>query len=433
MKDRKILLKKGHVVSFLSKIDKKRDILISNGEITDISENMKIKEDYEVIDVSGKFVIPALFDIHTHLRTPGREDKETFLSGAKAALKGGFTRICCMPNTDPPIDNAGLIRFIIEQSKKDDIVDILPIGAITKKREGKELAEMYDMKLSGAVGFSDDGFPVMNSGVMRRALEYAGMLGLPIITHSEDMGLSKGGHMNEGYISTILGIKGIPKEAEASMISRDIELSKMTGGHLHIAHVSCKESVDLVREAKKEGVNVTCETCPHYFSLTDEAVLGFNTNAKVNPPLRNKEDVEAIIEGLCDGTIDVIASDHAPHAIQEKEMEFDKAPFGMIGLELSLSLTITKLVKPGILNWGKLIQLMSVNPAKVVNQPVYDISKGSQANLVVVDIKEWISNKESFYSLSYNTPFLNKSLLGVVDYVFSKGRLLLNNGEITAE
>jgi len=425
-----VLLKKGQVIDPTSNLNMVKDILITDGEIVSIKDEIEVKKEFQVINIQDEIVMPALFDVHTHLRTPGREDEETLLSGAKAALKGGFTRVCCMPNTIPPLDNAGLIEFIINQSRYNDIIDIFPVGAITKIREGRELTEMYDLKRAGAVAFSDDGLPVMNSHLMRRALEYANMLNLPIISHCEDLNLSSNGQINEGYISTLLGLGGIPKESEISMVARDISLSKMTGAHLHIAHISCKESVELVRLAKKEGLNVTCETCPHYFSLTEESVKNFNTNTKVNPPLRTEQDVDLIIEGLCDGTIDVIASDHAPHAVQEKDLEFDKAPFGMIGLETALSLTITKLIRTKIIDWKKMANLMSVNPATIVNEDPIIIKEGTTANLVIIKMEEWIPSKDLFYSLSCNTPYFGKPLTGIVDYVFCKGRMFVNQGKV---
>jgi len=425
-----ILLKNAHVVDPSSGIDSKSDILISGGKITDIKNNIKPDKKYRVLDVAESIVMPSLLDIHAHLRTPGREDEETLLSGAKAALKGGFTNICCMPNTEPVLDNAGLVRSIIDTAKEDGIIDIYPIGAITKNREGKQLTEMHDLKEAGAVAFSDDGSSINDSHVMRRALEYANMLDMPIISHCEDNTLASGGQINEGYVSTILGLKGIPKETEVLFVARDISLAKLTGAHLHIAHVSCKESLDLIRLAKKEGVRISCETAPQYFSLTDEDLLGFDTNMKVNPPLRTKKDVDAIIKALSDGTIDVIASDHAPHSIQEKELEFDKAPFGMIGLQTSLPIAISKLIKTKALDWGELIKLMSVNPAGIIKKDPYIIKKGEEANLIVVKMKEWAPSKDDIVSLSCNSAFLGKSLTGVIDYVFNKGKLLLENQKI---
>lgn len=425
-----ILLKDGDIVDPKGKVGEKKDILIHQGKIEKIDKNIEGKENWKVIDLKNEVVLPALFDIHTHLRTPGREDEENLYTGTLAALKGGFTRICCMPNTNPALDTGGLIKFIVKESQQYGGVEILPVGAITKAREGEELTEMQDLEEQGAVAFSDDGNAIVSSHIMRKALEYVKMLRGTIISHCEDVGLSKGGYVNEGKISTILGLKGIPKEAEVSMIERDIRLCKLTGSTVHIAHVSCKESLEAIRRAKREGVNVRCETCPHYFSLTEEAVLGFDTNAKVNPPLRTKEDVEAIKEGLFDGTIDAIVSDHAPHAIQEKELEFNQAPFGMIGLETSLSVAITYLIEEEILDWEKLVKLMSVNPAKIVNKEPFYIEEGKLANLTIVAMKKWTPESEDFNSLCRNTPFIGRPLTGKVDYVFNQGDLVVEKGEI---
>lgn len=419
-----ILLKGAHIIDPSVNLDEEKDILVSEGIIQEVEENIKKQAGYEVMDVSGKIITPALFDMHTHLRTPGREDEETLLSGGQAALKGGFTRICCMPNTEPAIDNSGLVKFIIEENKKSDGINIYPIGAVTKGRKGKKLTEMYDMKEAGAVAFSDDGNPVEDSDMMMRALEYAGMLNVPIISHCEDFSLAMEGHMNEGYVSTVLGIKGIPNEAESFMVARDIGLSRMTNSTDSLQLICPICTCESVRQEKKEGIKVSCETCPQYFSLTEEKVLEFDANAKVNPPLRTKEDVKAIIKGLIDGTIDVIASDHAPHAVQEKELEFDKAPFGMIGLETSLALGISKLIKKRKINWTRLIELMSINPAKVVNKKVWKIKKGEQANFIVIEKEKWVFNKENVCSLSSNSPFMGEELEGVVCCVFSKGQLL---------
>ena len=322
------------------------DIYIDKGVVAEIGENIDLDGvDMEVIDATGKIVTPGLVDMHVHLRDSGQEYKEDIESGTKSAAMGGFTSIACMPNTEPVIDNQAIVEFIKSKAASVGCVNVYPIGAISKGLEGKELAEIGEMKFAGVVAISDDGRPVVESGLMRRALEYASMFDVTVISHCEDMGLVAGGSMNEGYVSTALGLKGITRAAEEVMVSRDILIAEATNTAVHIAHVSTRGAVDLVRQAKKRGVKVTCETCPHYFTLTDKACEGFNTNAKMNPPLRTDDDVEAVKEGLRDGTIDAIATDHAPHHIDEKQCEFALANNGIIGFETALGLSVTHLVR----------------------------------------------------------------------------------------
>jgi len=420
----KLLIKNGHVIDPANKIDEELDISIENGKIKGVSKNIK-EGGAETIDAKGKIIAPGLVDMHAHLREPGREDEETLLTASMAAVKGGFTSICAMPNTTPPCDNQGVVGFISSEGKRIGLCNIYVVGTITKGRKGEELAEIGELKTAGVVGLSDDGNSVDNSEIMRRALEYAGMFGLPIIAHCEDRLLSRDGVMNEGFISTLLGLRGIPAISESTRVARELELCAMTKGKLHIAHVSTKRSVELIRDAKKRGINVTCETCPHYFTLTDEAVKTFDTNAKMNPPLREKEDLEAVKQAIKDGTIDSIATDHAPHTEDEKDTDFDSAPFGIIGLETALSLAIMELVNKGILNWTGLIEKMSVSPSLILGLKKGSLSVDSDADVVIIDPdKEWRVDKETLVSKSKNTPFLGKALKGMAVVTIHNGKVV---------
>lgn len=429
-----ILLKDGHIIDPANDIDLTSDILIKDGKIAKVGKNLKAT-DTKVIDCNGKLVLPGLIDMHAHLRQPGREDEETFLTGSRAALKGGFTSVLCMANTNPPVDNKGVVEYIYAESKRTDLINIYTVGAVTKNLEGKELTEIGQIFEAGAKALSDDGKPIMNAELMRRALEYAKMFERPIISHCEDINLSKDGVMNEGFISTRLGLKGIPRTSEIAMIMRDIELAELTDAKVHIAHVTTSQALELIRQAKKRGIKVTCETCPHYFTLTEEAVLGFDTNAKVNPPLRTKEDVEAIKRGLSDATIDVIATDHAPHSEEEKDVEFDSAAFGMIGLETALSLALTELIKNGLLNWKQLVEKMSANPARILGlSNKGSLGVGFDADAVVFDPKtSRVVDVKNLESKSKNTPFIGKRLDGVVTLTVVGGKIKYENGEFKKE
>ncbi len=438
----RILIKHGHIIDPSQEIDGIGDILIENGKIKDIKmqdirhyiETKKIKkklksciEDYasdsKVIDASGLIVMPGLIDMHVHLREPGFEHKETIKTGTNAAIKGGFTSVCCMPNTFPINDNASVTEFIIRKASEEGYCSVYPIGAITKGQKGEELAEIGTMNNEGCIAFSDDGQPVMNSLIMRRALEYSKAFDVPIISHCEDLTLAEGGVINEGIMSTTLGLKGIPAEAEQIMVFRDILLAKLTGGKLHIAHVSTKGSVTLIREAKKKGINISAETCPHYFTLTDEAVKDYDTNSKVNPPLRTKYDIEAIKEGLNDGTIDVIATDHAPHHIDEKLKEFDAAPFGISGLETALGLSL-KLVEEGVISLSQLIAKMTINPAKILNLQKGTLKQGYDADITIIDTnKEFEVKSQDFVSKGKNTPFEGWILKGCPVFTIVRGKI----------
>jgi dihydroorotase len=426
-----ILIKKGHIIDPSQGIDSIGDVLIEDGKIVEIrmdgngeTEKRRNRDTRRIIDAKEMFVIPGLIDMHVHLREPGYEHKETIKTGTDAAIRGGFTTVCCMPNTYPINDNASVTEFIIRKAALEGLCTVLPIGAITKGQKGEELVEMGTMKDQGCVAFSDDGLPVMNSLIMRRALEYSKAFGLPIISHCEDLTLSEEGVMNEGLLSITVGLKGIPAEAEQIMVFRDILLAELTRGKLHIAHVSTGGSVKLIRDAKKRGVNVTAETCPHYFSLTEDAVKDYDTNAKVNPPLRTKKDVDAIKEGLKDGTIDIIATDHAPHNRDEKLREFDLAPSGISGLETALGLSL-RLVDEGILNINQLIEKMSVNPAQILGiSSKGSLKPGSDADVTILDTKkETRVDAEKFVSKGKNTPFHGWILKGMPIITISKGRV----------
>ena len=420
-----LIIKGGQIVDPSQGINRVGTLVVEDSRIKDIlfdDEPVNSKA-YKVIDVKGCYVFPGLIDMHVHLREPGYEYKETIKTGTMAAVHGGFTSVCSMPNTKPVNDNETVTEFILRKAFAEGACYVFPIGAITKEQKGEELSEMGMMFEAGCVAFSDDGMPVMNSLIMRRALEYSKVFGVPIISHAEDRTLSANGVMNEGRVSHELGLRGIPGEAEVIMIKRDIELAKLTGGRLHIAHVSTRGGVEAVREAKAKGIEVTAETCPHYFSLTEEAVRGYRTEAKVNPPLRTHKDVEAIKEGLSDGTIDVIATDHAPHHRDEKTCEFDRAAFGISGLETALSLSYS-LVREGVLSIEELVKKMTSNPAEILSLNKGTLKRGADADITVFDPEaEWRVEPEQFFSKGKNTPFEGFVLQGRVRLTVCKGRV----------
>ncbi|MEW6163061.1 MAG: dihydroorotase [Nitrospirota bacterium] len=447
----KILIEKGHIIDPSQGIDGIGDVLIKDGKIKEVRSQKSdvrsrkapplakggirggVSSDLRTINAEGMYVMPGLIDMHVHLREPGFEYKETIKTGTAAAIRGGFTTVCCMPNTHPVNDNASVTEFIIRKAAQEGLCTVLPIGAITKGQKGKELVEMGTMKDQGCIAFSDDGLPVMNSLIMRRALEYSKAFGLPIISHCEDLTLSEEGVMSEGLLSVTLGLKGIPAEAEQIMVFRDILLAELTQGRLHIAHVSTEGSVKLVRDAKRRGVNVTAETCPHYFSLTEDAITDYDTNAKVNPPLRTKRDTEAIKEGLKDGTIDVIATDHAPHNRDEKLREFDLAPPGISGLETALPLSL-RLVDEDIITMSQLVEKMALNPARILNLLTPHalrlsgikgtLKSGADADITILDAKKEVRVEASkFVSKGKNTPFDGCVLKGSTFITISKGRI----------
>jgi dihydroorotase len=424
-----LLIKGGHVVDPSQGLDAKMDILVENGKISKIGKDLpdggakasRKAPALQVIDARNLLVLPGLVDMHTHLREPGYEYKETIETGSEAALAGGFTSIACMPNTDPINDNRSVTEFIIRQAVKCGLVNVYPVAAISKGSEGKGLTEFGDLVEAGAVAFSDDGRPVMTGGLMRRALEYAGSFGVPIISHCEDATLSAGGLMNEGLTSTELGLPGIPSISEEVMVARDILIASYTEAALHIAHVSTAGSVDLIRDAKRRGVRVTAETAPHYFCLSEEALTEFDTRLKMNPPLRSTADIAAIKKGLRDGTLDAIATDHAPQSSIEKEVEFEYAANGIIGLETSLGLSL-RLVDEGILTLTQLVEKMSLNPAKILRLNKGTLKPGADADITIVDPeKAWTVDVKKFRSKSRNSPFGGWQLKGKVTHTIVAG------------
>ncbi len=419
-----LLIKNGRVIDPVGKLDGIMDVLVEKGKIRRLGKGLK-PENHNVIEARGKVVVPGLIDMHTHLREPGREDEETILSGSEAAARGGFSSVCVMPNTSPVIDKEGIVEFIFSRSRQAGLVNVYSVGAVTVGQNGTQLAEIGELKKAGVIALSDDGNPVKNSYLMRRALEYSRMFDLPIISHCEDSDLAADGVMNEGYVSTLLGLRGISSLAEESMVSRDISLAGLTNGRVHIAHLSCAGSVSLIKQAKKNGIRVTAETAPHYFTLTDEEVRTFDTNYKMNPPLRTQKDIEAIKKGLADGTIDVIASDHAPHSEQEKDVEFDNAPFGITGLETSLGLALQELVEEKVLTINQLVEKMSVNPARILGLNKGSLALGCDADITIIDLeREWIVRQEDFKSKSKNSPFIGRKLKGMAVLTISRGKIV---------
>jgi dihydroorotase len=417
-----ILLKGGRVIDPANGRDEIGDLSISaDGRI----EALGSANDFDrIIDCAGLVVSPGLIDIHVHLRVPGQEYKEDVASGTAAAANGGFTAIACQPNTSPPIDHAGTVRQILELAKFAS-ARVYPIAAVSLALEHKQLSEMAELKDAGAVGIGDDAFPVSDSGFLRRAMEYCKMLDLPFVAHCEDKDLTSDGVMNEGYVSTVLGLKGITRWAENVGTARNVMLAMATGCHLHVLHVSTKESVEIIRQAKRFGAPVTCETCPQYIALTDEACIGYNTNAKMSPSLRTKPDAEALIEGLVDGTIDAIATDHAPHAPHEKDREFAIAPFGMLGLETSLGLVIKHLVEPGILTLAQIIDKMSTAPATILKVPGGSLSVGQPADITVFNpTLKWTVDPTKFKSKSRNTVFGGTELIGQSQLTILAGKVV---------
>ena len=423
----RIIVKNGIVVDPLTKTETKRDIYIENGVIKDFSGKKTIK-DVKILDAKGLAVLPGLIDMHVHLREPGFEYKENIKSGMEAAIAGGFTSICCMPNTNPPNDSKSVNSFLLSKASSFNLINLFTVGAISKGLNGASLANIGELKESGAVAISDDGNPVDDSSLMARALLYAKTFGLPVISHSEDIRLRGKGVMNEGVVSQRLGVAGIPSIVEEIAVARDIMLARYYNARLHIAHVSTKGSVNIIRQAKKEGAGITCETCPHYFTMTEDSLLNYNTNAKMNPPLRTKEDIIAVKEALSDGTIDVIASDHAPHTEDEKDTTLDDAPFGIIGLQTSLPLTL-RLYNEKKLALTDIARLMSLNPANILNLGDRGVIKnGFAGDITIVDInKKWVFTKDTIKSLSKNSPFINMDFVGLPLYVIVNANLIKAN------
>ena len=422
-----ILIKGGRIIDPSQDIDRKGNVLIENGKIKSFPKTTKKFEDDKkvtVINAKGKVVSPGFVDIHVHLREPGFEHKETISSGCESAAAGGFTSIVCMPNTNPVNDNASVTEYILLKARTEGIVNVFPIGAITKGELGESLAQIGEMYEAGCVAVSDDGMPVMNSKVMRHAMEYVQAFDIPVVSHAEDKNLSGPGVMNEGDVSTELGLAGIPCASEDVMVSRDITVAELTGARLHICHVSTAGSVRLIRAAKKRGVRVTAEVTPHHFILTDEAVGQYDTNAKMNPPLRGKKDRKAVIEGLKDGTLDAIATDHAPHSEDEKKVEFDLAPFGIVGLETALPLSL-KLVEDGVLTLSQVVSKLTDSPSNVLNLGKGTLEIGSAADVVIFDPEEEITvDREKFHSKAKNSPFHGWELKGAVHSTIVNGKVV---------
>ena len=422
--ERSILIKEGRVIDPLRGIDRVMDVVIEGERIGAVVNKVDVSQVFdEVIDAAGKWVLPGLTDMHVHLREPGREDEETIETGARAAAAGGFTAVACMPNTLPVLDDESKVRYVVLQGQ-NAAARVYPIGSVTKGQLGKELALIGEMVDAGAVAISEDGKSVRDAGLMRNALNYAKMFNIPVIAHCEDEDLSRGGCMNEGSTSTVLGIKGIPSLAEEVMVARDLILAEYLKARIHIAHVSTAGSIRLIREFKNRGVAVTAETAPHYFALTEKALLDYNTNARMNPPLRTQQDVEAIKQALADGTIDAIATDHAPHSLEEKDCEFEAAANGIIGLETSVALTYTHLVLTGILSPAQMVEKLSVKPNEILRLGGGSLSRGDPADITVFDpSREWIVDPERFQSKSRNTPFGGAKLKGKAVFTIMGGRI----------
>lgn len=425
------LIRGGRLIDPANHRDGPADLLIADGKVSRVGQNLTPPPGAQVLDAKGKIVAPGLVDIHVHLREPGNEGAETVETGTRAAAAGGVTSVVAMPNTQPPIDSVSGIRFLLRRAAETATVRVWPTGAITVGRSGERLAEIGAMAEAGAVAVTDDGNAVPSPQLLRRALEYASMFDLTLIEHAEEHSLMAEGVMNEGALATRLGYKGIPRQAESIAVARDIALAELTGAHLHLTHLSTRESIELVRAAKKKGVKITADVTPHHFTLTEEAVVRYGPNAKMNPPLRMEEDRQAVIAGLVDGTIDAIASDHAPHTRASKEQEFSATPFGVIGLETMLPLTVTQLVEPGLLSWPEAIRRLSTGPARALSLPVGDLAEGQPADIVVIDPTEE-RTLSVFSSKSQNSPFLGWTLRGFPQAVFVAGRPVLRREALRA-
>ena len=422
-----LLIKNGRIIDPASSVDQVSDLLIENGKVSRIERDIQAPDTLR-LDATGLIVAPGFIDIHVHLREPGREDEETIESGSQAAAAGGFTSICCMPNTDPINDSPTVTHYIVKEAERRAVTRVFPIGAISMGSAGEKLAEIGEMVEAGIVGISDDGKPVMNGQLMRRAMEYSLPFKIPVIEHCEDLHLSAHGSMNEGYQSTVLGVKGMSRTAEDTMASRDIILAELTGAHIHIAHLSTCGAVELMRDAKRKGIHATCEVTPHHFTLTDAACCGYDTNTKMSPPLRTDDDVEALIEGLVDGTIDCIATDHAPHNPNEKMLEFDRAPFGITGLETALGVSLTRLVHTGKIDLKRLIELLTINAARIINKPLGTLSIGAEGDVTLFSTDaEWVYDVNQTKSKSRNCPFHGMKLKGQVAGTVVAGNVVYRN------
>ncbi len=432
-----LFIQGGHIIDPSQGIDEIGNLLITDGKISGLGKEITSHQrDYDVLSAQGLIVCPGFIDLHCHLREPGFEDKETIATGTQAAARGGFTTICCMPNTNPPLDNQATIEYVRSKASTQGAVRVLPVGCISKGRKGKKLAPMSELASAGVVGYSDDGAPVLNSGLMRQVLECSRTLGLPVIDHCEDTALADGGLMNEGAVSANLGLRGIPAAAEEIMVARDLALARLTGGWLHIAHVTTEGSVELIRHAKAKGIRVTAEVTPHHLTLTEEKVIGYDTNAKVNPPLRAKKDIQALIQGLKDNVIDVIATDHAPHTKADKLGEFALAPFGISGFETALG-SLMSLVHNGHLTLATLISKLTYEPSRVIGNKygrLGTLAIGAPADVTIFDPnKNWVVDTDAFASKGKNTPLAGSTLKGKVMATISQGKLVYKNDSIKIE
>jgi len=424
-----LLIKGGHVIDPANSVNEIADVLIEDGKIVAVG-SLKSKAD-QTIDAKGRIVCPGLIDMHVHLREPGQEWKEDIESGSRAAVAGGVTSMCCMPNTAPRLDHAGVIRQVIARASETGLCHVHPIGAVTKNLDGKELTEMRELARAGAVAFSDDGMPIWHGGIMRKALEYASSFGFLVIQHAEDLQLTMGGCVNEGWISTQLGVEGMPAEGEDDMVARDIMLARLVDARYHVAHISSQGAVELVRQAKAEGLKVSAEAAPHHFALTEEELLGFNADAKMNPPLRTEKDRQAVVEGLRDGTIEMIATDHAPHHEDDKRCGLSCAAFGIVGLETMLPVSLG-LVRDGVLDLPGLIAKMTCNPARLLNLDAGTLSEGTAADICIFDPEAaWRLDRNKLFSRSKNTPWHGQEMLGKVTHTIKDGLTVFEHGTVT--
>ncbi len=430
---KELLIRRGRVIDPRARLDGVRDVRIADGRVVEISERPLEPGAADVIDASGSWVLPGFVDLHVHLREPGEEGKETVLTGSRAAVAGGFTSVVAMPNTKPANDSAQVTELILNRARAANLCRVYPAGAITRGLGGEQLADMGELISAGCVCVTDDGRPVMNAGLMRRTLQYAQLFGVPVMVHEEDLNLSSRGSMSEGARATRMGLVGIPPSAEIAMVARDLVLLEETGGRLHIAHVSCEGSVRLVREAKRRGLAVTAEATPHHFTLTDAAVEGYDTHAKMNPPLRIDRDVRALREALADGTVDAIATDHAPHGVLDKQCEFDKAVNGVVGLETALPLTL-ELVHQGVLTPARAVALLTDGPAQAFGLPGGHLAVGAPGDVAIVNPDaEWVVDATQFFSKSRNTPFHGRAVRGRVTHTVVGGRVVFAGGQAVGQ
>lgn len=423
-----LLIKNGRLIDPAQDLDGRHDLLIVDGQVAEVGERLEAEEGTETLDASGLVVSPGFIDLHTHLREPGQEHKETIASGTRAAVRGGFTAVCAMANTIPPNDERAVTEMILAEARRNGACRVYPVGAVSKGLQGEALAELAELRDAGCVAVSDDGRPVRNAQLMRRALEYTRMLGIPVIAHEEDHDLSEGTVMHEGYYSTLLGMNGSPAASEEMLVARDVILARAAGGHLHVAHLSTRGGIQAIRAARQEGIRVTCEVTPHHLALTDASVTSFSTNMKMNPPLRPEEHRQALLEAVADGTIDAIATDHAPHHFDEKNVEFDLAPFGVIGLETAFAVAYDTLVKGGWIELPRLIELMSTGPARILSLPGGTLRKGGIGDLTLLDI-DGTSQFESYVSKASNSPFTGLSFAGRVVATVVGGKIQYMDSE----